>query len=238
MLTILGVLSIFLSIGLVYLGIKARTTGVPIFSSFYIINDKFFGEPTDLRFYITPNEYAIQEEAKKLKTDSDLATVSKTYNFLSEKYNYVQDDLILLNSGQIIAKGGIDSWNLPILTLAEKHQYGEFWVDCEDGTFLLVSLLRANGLTAWANIGTVTINSSIYGHAWATVFLDGKEYLLETTLGEPLAELKPVPSFYKVDVKFNEKDILAITGADINKKVYPPLPPAKVQDLKDLLGKT
>ncbi len=212
MLTILGVLSIFLSIGLVYLGIKARTTGVPIFSSFYIINDKFFGEPTDLRFYITPNEYAIQEEAKKLKTDSDLATVSKTYNFLSEKYNYVQDDLILLNSGQIIAKGGIDSWNLPILTLAEKHQYGEFWVDCEDGTFLLVSLLRANGLTAWAIYWNGTINSSIYGHAWATVFLDGKEYLLETTLGEPLAELKPVPSFYKVDVKIQRKGYFSDYG--------------------------
>lgn len=234
MITILGILSICLSIGLVYLGIKARTTGLPIFDSQYIINNKFFGEPADLRFFVN-TDYAIRKEAEKLKGDTDLATISKTYNWLEENYHYVEDDMILLNAGQIMAKGGIDSWNIPIITLAEKHQYNGLWVDCEDGTFLLTSLLRANGIDAWANIGTVTLDSGVYGHAWATVTLDGKEYLLETTLGQPLSELRPVPNFYRVDVKFNEKEILAITGADINKKIYPALPPAKIQELKNLL---
>jgi len=121
--------------------------------------------------------------------------------------------------------------------LQKNHQYNGLWVDCEDGTFLLTSLLRANGIDAWANIGTVRLDSGVYGHAWATVILDGKEYLLETTLGEPLSELRPVPNFYRVDVKFNEKEISAITGADINKVVYPPLPTSKISELKKTLEK-
>jgi hypothetical protein len=236
MIIFLAILAILLSIGLVYLGIKARTTGIPIFSSQYIINEKFFGESADLRFWVTPNEYAIKKEAEQLKDDNPIATVTKTYNYLESGYHYEQDDLILLNNGQIILKGGIDSWNLSILTLAQKHQNGKIIVDCEDGTFFLISLLRVNGIDAWANIGTVTLNGSIYGHAWATVNLDNKEYLLETTLGAELTELRPVPSFYKTDVKFNEKDVIAITGVDINKEIYPPLPPAKIQDLKDALN--
>jgi len=235
-LAILLILSICLSGGLVYLVIKARTTGTPIFSSQYIINKKFFGESTDLRFWVTPNEYAIKKEAEKLKTDNPIATITGTYNFVEEGYIYEQDDLIVLNNGQIILRGGTDSWNLPLFTLAQKHQNGKIVVDCEDGTYFMISLLRANGIDAWANIGTVTLNGSIYGHAWGTVTIEGKEYLLETTLGQSLVELRPVPNFYKVDVKFNEKDFLTITGADINKPIYPHLPPAKIQDLKDALN--
>ena len=92
------------------------------------------------------------------------------------------------------------------------------------------------GIEAYANVGTVSLNGSIYGHSWGTVIIDGKEYLLETTLGAELTELRPVPSFYKTDIKFNEKDVIAITGVDINKEIYPPLPPAKIQDLKDALN--
>jgi len=238
MIIILAILSIIGSIGLVYLGVKSYTIGIPIFSSQYIINEKFFGEPADLRFWITPNDYAIKKEAEQFKTDSEIATVTKTYNYLESGYHYEEDDMVILNNGHIVMKGGVDSWNLPLLTLAMKHQNnGDIFVDCEDGTFVLISLLRANGIDAWANIGTVTVNGSIYGHAWATVNINGKTYLLETTLGESLAELKPVPSFYRADVRFNEKDVLAITGVDINKQIYPPLPPADIKDLKDALEK-
>jgi len=91
MITILGILSICLSMGLVYLGIKARTTGLPIFDSQYIVNGKFFGEPADLRFFVN-TDYAIQKEAENLKGDTDLATISKTYNSIEENYHYVEDD--------------------------------------------------------------------------------------------------------------------------------------------------
>ena len=207
MIIIFAILSIMVSIGLVYLGVKARTTGIPIFSSYYIINSKMFGEPMDVRSWVTPNEPAIKEVAKGLQTEDKIATITKTYNWLEENYHYDIDDWIILNNGRIIIKGGTDSWALPVFTLAQKHQNGSIYVDCEDGTFILVSLLRSLGIETYANVGTVSLNGSIYGHAWVTVNLDNKEYLLETTLGQSLAELKPVPSFYKTDVKFNEKDV-------------------------------
>ena len=235
MIIIFAILSIMVSIGLVYLGVKARTTGIPIFSSYYIINNKMFGEPMDVRSWVTPNEPAIKEVAKGLQTEDKIATITKTYNWLEENYHYDIDDWIILNNGRIIIKGGTDSWALPIFTLAQKHQNGSIYVDCEDGTFILVSLLRSLGIETYANVGTVSLNGSIYGHAWVTVNLNGKEYLLETTLGAELTELRPVPSFYKTDVKFNEKDVIAITGVDINKEIYPPLPPAKLDELKDAL---
>jgi transglutaminase-like putative cysteine protease len=194
-----------------------------------------FGEPMDVRSWVTPNEPAIKEVAKGLQTEDKIATITKTYNWLEENYHYDIDDWIILNNGRIIIKGGTDSWALPIFTLAQKHQNGSIYVDCEDGTFILVSLLRSLGIETYANVGTVSLNGSIYGHAWVTVNLNGKEYLLETTLGAELTELRPVPSFYKTDVKFNEKDVIAITGVDINKEIYPPLPPAKLDELKDAL---
>ena len=235
MIIIFAILSIMVSIGLVYLGVKARTTGIPIFSSYYIINNKMFGEPMDVRSWVTPNEPAIKEVAKEFQTGEKIATITKAYNWLEENYHYDIDDWIILNNGRIIIKGGTDSWALPIFTLAQKHQNGSIYVDCEDGTFILVSLLRSLGIETYANVGTVSLNGSIYGHAWVTVNLNGKEYLLETTLGAELTELRPVPSFYKTDVKFNEKDVIAITGVDINKEIYPPLPPARLDELKDAL---
>jgi hypothetical protein len=237
--TILAIFSIILSSGLVYLMIKAQTSGIPIFDSLFIINEKYFGEPADIRFWITPDAYAIRKQAEELKTDNEIATITKTYNWLESGYHYEEDDLVILNNGHIVLRGGVDSWNLPIFTLAIKHQNnGEAWMDCEDGAFLLTSLLRANNIDAWANIGTVSINGNLYGHAWVTVNVNGKEYLLETTLGQSLTELRPVPSFYKGAVKFNEKEVIAITGEDINKQIYPPLPPSKIQDLKNLLNKS
>jgi len=199
---------------------------------------KIFGEPEELRWWITPNNPAVKKQAESLKNNDELGTIVKCYNWLEDGYHYEEDDTVLLNNGHVILTGGQDFWQLPIMVLAQKEQNGgNIYVDCEDGTFLLVSLLRANNIKAYANIGTVTLQGGIYGHAWITVELNGKTYLLETTLGEHITELKPVPSFYKVTVRFNEKELYCISGEDINKiiTIYPPLPPAKIAELKDLL---
>jgi|GEM_PF-5770375 len=239
MLTIITTISIVLSISLVILIVRGFTdVEAPLTENEkYKVKDRLWGEPEILTSFITPNQPAIKSQAQQLKKDNDMATTIATYNWLEDKYHYETDSLEIRNSKHTVLKGGIDTWNLPVLTLAIKHQNnGHIWVDCEDGTFLLVSLLRANGINAWANIGTVEINGSIYGHAWATVILNGNEYLLETTLGQTLQALRPVPEFYTPNFAFNEKEVrLRKFGADIN-EVYPPLPPAKVQDLKNLLN--
>ena len=78
--TILGILSLVLSMGLVYLGIKARTSGI-ILNNKYIVNSKLFGEPEEIRFWITPSNPAIQEKANEFKNDSQLIEVTKVYNW-------------------------------------------------------------------------------------------------------------------------------------------------------------
>ena len=242
MLIITTIISVVLSIFLIALVVKGSLTGndeqiTSSGSEQYVVNGKLWGEPEILTSFITPNQTAIKLQAAQLKKDNDMATITATYDWLENGYHYETDALEVRNYGHTILKGGPDSWNPPVFTLAVKHyNNGEAWMDCEDGTFLLVSLLRANGINAWANIGTVEIDGSIYGHAWATVILNGQEFLLETTLGQTLQALKSVPSFYTPFFTFNEKDVHPRKfGADIN-EVYTPLPPAKVQDLKKLLN--
>jgi hypothetical protein len=240
MLIITTIISVVLSVFLIYLVVFVNPNiSNPTASSNekYVVKDKLWGEPEVLTAFITPNQTAIKLQAEQLKKDNDMATVTATYDWLENGYHYEVDSLEVKNNGHTIFKGGPDTWNLPVFTLAIKHQNnGNVWIDCEDGTYLLVSLLRANGINAWANIGTVEINGAIYGHAWATVILNGQEFLLETTLGQPFQALKPVPSFYVPFFTFNEKEVHPRKfGADIN-EVYPPLPPARVQDLKKLLN--
>lgn len=242
--TTIAVLAMIIFILSIILTIKAYTIGINETGiQYYVVNNKFFGQPEELRWWITPNNPAIKKQAEELKDTSELGTVVKCYNFLADGYHYEEDDTVLLNSGHIILVGGQDFWQLPVMMLAQKQQNnGNTWCDCEDGTFFLVSLLRANGIKAKANIGTITITddqgrSSIYGHAYATVEIDGKTYLLETTLGEHLTELRPVPNFYKASVSFDEKTLYVASGGDINKviTIYPPLPTSKITELKNLL---
>ncbi|MEM3541198.1 MAG: hypothetical protein QXF86_03210 [Candidatus Bilamarchaeaceae archaeon] len=239
MIIAISIILLVLSGTLFFIGYKTKGFINTPLGSLYLIKNKLFQETTDIRTFITPHEYSIYMQAQEFKDNQPIVSVVKAFNWLENGYHYAIDDLVILNNGIIIVRGGIDSWNLPVLTLAQKHQNGgECWVDCEDGTFLLVSLLRALDIDAWASIGTVEIQGNLYGHAWATVNLNGKEYLLETTIGEQIQELKLVSSlpFYKPYVQFNEKEIRTIIQADINKEIYPPLPPAKIPELKKILG--
>jgi len=95
----------------------------------------FFGEPEELRWWITPNNPAIKKQAETLKGNDNLGTIVRAYNWLEENYNYEEDDAVLLNNGHIILRGGQDFWQLPIMVLAQKEQNGSLYVDCEDGTF-------------------------------------------------------------------------------------------------------
>jgi len=243
MLIVTTIISIVLSIFLVALVVKSNSTGndeqqTSSKSEQYVVKDKLWGEPEKLISFITPDQPAIKLQAAQLKRNTDMETIIATYDWLESGYHYETDSLEVKNNGHTILKGGADTWNPPAFTLAVKHQNnGNVWVDCEDGTYLLVSLLRANGINAWANIGTVELDDAVYGHAWATVILNGQEYLLETTLGQPLqTPLKPVPSFYSPAFTFNEKDVHPRkVGANIDEELTP-LPPTKRDDLKRLLN--
>jgi len=228
---ILGILSALIAAFLFYEGVAVRT-GI---SHRYIVDDKLFNGKAYLREFIQPTQPEIQSIAKGLKRATPEDTVIATYNWLEDNYHYATDNIKVYNGKKLAFIGNDDTWNLPTLTLAEKKQ-GTMYIDCEDGTFLLTSLLRANGINAWANIGTVKIEEKIYGHAWVTVYLNGERYLLETTLGEPLKTFQPVPDIYSAEFTFNESVVRAKIGADVNKKIDP-LPPAKIPELRKILEK-
>lgn len=212
---------------------------ISIQTSHYIIKNKFFNQPRDLREWITPNSAAIQQAVEKyhLKGNNTLDTISRCYNFIEKNYHYTMDNNISWSNGVITLSEHQDFWQPPILTLAIMEEKGGFYGDCEDGTFLLQSLLEAAGINnSYACIGEVRIKDKIYGHAFVIVEDHFKTYLLETTLGASLTEMKVLPAIYTIDAKFNSKKVYMVTGKPINEViVHPALPPGGIQYLKEYL---
>jgi len=228
----LGLLCVFIAVFLFYEGLAIRTGGTT--TKRYIVDGKLFNGKAYLREFIQPTQPEIQSIAKQLKRATPQDTIIATYNWLENNYQYATDKIKIYNGNVLIFEGNDDTWDLPTQSAGIK-KYKGFRGDCEDGTFLLTSLLRANGINAWANIGTVKIGEKIYGHAWVTVYLNGGRYLLETTLGKPLKTFQPVPDIYSAEFTFNESIVRAKIGADINKKIAP-LPPAKIPELRKILN--
>ena len=235
---LLSVICIAVAAILFYEGVAARNTIGKLMAKRYIVNNKLFNQKAYLREFVMPDQPAIQDIAKTLKGNTDLDTVINTYNWLENNYHYVTDNQILYNGKQLIWIGNDDTWNLPVLSLAIKKRSG-FYGDCEDGSFLLESLLRANNINAYVNLGTVSIKGNLYGHAWCTFIYNGQECLLETTLGEPFDKPRLVPDIYRPSFKFNEHTVYAITGAKIDDiTIYPPLPKEGITELKKILNES
>ena len=231
---LLGVLCSIIAILLIYDGVVAKTGGESMLQN--IVDHKLFNGAAYLREFVNPAQPEIQKIAKTLKKDTPMETTKNIYNWFENGYSYATDSIVITNGKKVVFVGNNDTWNLPVQTLAEKRQ-GTMKIDCEDGTFAMVSLLRADGINAWANIGTVVIKGETYGHAWVTVVLNGKTYLLETTRGAPLDGFHSVPNIYHPEFTFNEKRVHATLGANINRKRPSPIPPEKIPELKEILDK-
>jgi transglutaminase-like putative cysteine protease len=216
-----------------------------------IIEGKRFGGNYPIRYWAQPDDPAVKKLAEQFKTDDQMITVTKTYDWLEEKYVYTTDEMALTNHNETAITCGADTWLLPAEVIEMKEQKGEVKIDCEDSA-VIASILEATGLRAYMNIGIVKITDlttgqiSNYGHGWPSVFINGVEYPLESTLGQPLVELKSGTVFYnkektiKVEyiayVKFNLKEVIpVVTGVDINHRPDP-LPPAKLDEIKDIWG--
>lgn len=195
---------------------------------------KILGQDAVISEFIIPNQIAIKEQAQDFVDNSQEIMVKKAYDWLENGYKYTVDDIIIYAGGEKIIESTADNWNLPIISLAIYKHVGHFVGDCEDGSFLLVSILRALKVPCWAELGTITIDGKDYGHVWVVVKLNGKEYLLETTLGESLAEFIPVPDFYHPYVRWNESEAIFSTAGKIDEEL-PRLTPYEINQLKELL---
>jgi hypothetical protein len=215
-----------------------------------IIEGKRFGGNYPIRYWAQPDDPVVKKLAEQFKTDNPMITVTKVYNWLEEKYIYENDAMAITNNGKVVISCGGDTWLLPTEVIQMKEQNnGEVRIDCEDSA-VIASILEATGLKAYMNIGIVRITDlttgqvSNYGHGYPSVVIDGVEYILESTLGQPLAELKSGTVFFnkektiKVEyiayVKFNLKEVVpVVAGVDINQRPDP-LPINKVEDLKEV----
>jgi hypothetical protein len=214
-----------------------------------VVEGKRFGGDYPIRFWAQPDDPAVKKLAEQFKTDNPMITVTKVYDWLEEKYIYESDAMAVTNNGKVVISCGGDTWLLPTEVIEMKEQNnGEVHIDCEDSA-VIASILEAAGLKAYMNIGIVKITDlttgqvSNYGHGYPSVVIDGVEYILESTLGQPLAELKSGTVFYnkakteKVEyisyIKFNSKQVILLTNDNINERPAP-LPPAKLDEIRDV----
>jgi len=195
--------------------IPIKHTKLSISRKEYWIRNKDFGEGGWLSSYIQINP-DIDTVAKQLKSDSEQQSIINAYNWLESNYHYVTDNNISFSDGTITIHEHSDYWQSPLLTLAIIKKTGGFYGDCEDGAFLLTSILNAMGYKdVYCEIGTVTLQSGIYGHAWVV----WKNNLLETTRGIPLDYFRKLPAFYSPQFKFNYWETYEFYGGSM--KQYP-----------------
>jgi len=202
-----------------------------------IFEDKLFGQPAELVSWITPDAISVQRVAKDLKQDTDEETIRAVYAWMENDYHYVMDTSITFLNGKIsVYAVNSDYWQMPVLSLAIMSQNNGFYGDCEDGSFLMLSILRACGVeNVWCEIGTVSLNSGVYGHAWLIWEQGfGKKYLIETTLGSPELRLKNIPSFYSPSYKFNEEKVYKFIGGITGE--ISPLDQNAISELKEMLN--
>lgn len=142
-------------------------------------------EYCDVKKFIQPNAPAVQYLAGELMKGIhkwDLKTVVEVaYNWVATHINYETDKM---------RWGVTEYWQTPQQTLTPVN--GKLFGDCEDTSFLLISLLLAMGVPE--DKVRVAISDS---HAWVEVNINGNWYLLETTADEPLSRFVLAYDVYK-----------------------------------------
>jgi hypothetical protein len=243
MLIILTIIAITLAIGLGCITFKIRNNKIstPMIEK-YVVQGKRYGADEYLLNFITPTNPEVQNFVLKnsLNTGTQLEKIAKCYNIIEEHYTYTLDNNARYENDGIILYGNGDLWLYPHEVLAMKKQTGGVNIDCEDGAFVIESLmLEAEVGDVFACLGTVTLYdpetgkaTGTYGHGWMIVKYNGQWCLLEGTYGKILVALIPIDTLkyikYNAQFTFNDKNVDATIGADLNKTIeQPPLPPSQ-----------
>lgn len=190
-------------------------------SSVPVSGKRFGNAPQDARVWIQPSEVEYYP------------TIEAAWSALETGYRYEADNWFLSDLyGQRIS-GGNDTWFFPSETQALINSYPtSHGMDCEDGAIWLTSALRKQGYDAWFCVGSVTLDSGTYGHAWCMVSDSGAWTLYETTTGQIVQGL---PAIYHLSWRTNG------TSAWVNvfssgSGLVGPVPPERLSELKRALG--
>ena len=159
------------------------------------------------------------------------ATLRDAWNALETGYQYATDNWYLSdNYGQAIP-GGKDTWLMPSETQYLIDRYIPHVMDCEDGSAWLTSALKKQGYDAWFCVGSVTLDSGVYGHAWCMVLDNGAWTLYETTTGQTAEGL---PNIYSLSWRTNGETTWRnpLVGSPMDLE---PLPPDLLSELRTTL---
>lgn len=238
MLIFLTIISIVLATGLGYITFDIRNGKVEtLILEEYVVKGKRYGADEYLLNFITPKNPEVKGFVEKNSLNSGTQTekIIKCYNAIEENYVYTLDDNARYENTGVVVYGNGDIWLYPHEVLAMKKQNsGEVKIDCEDGTYTIVSLALAAGVKdIFACLGTVTLYdpetgkaTGTYGHAWGIVKYNGEWCLLESTTGKILNAFVPIGSLkyvkYNAQFTFNDKKINGSIGADLNKTIDQP----------------
>jgi len=185
------------------------------------VTGKRFGSlPEDARHFVQPSQVALYP------------TLQAAWQALETGYRYQTDDWYISDRYGQKVSGGSDTWLMPseVQVLINAGAHG---MDCEDGSIWLTSALRKQGYDAWLCVGSVTLDSGTYGHAWCMVLSNGAWTLYETTTGQTAEGL---PSIYSLSWRTNGettwRNLLIGSPMDLE----PLIPPELLSELREALG--
>lgn len=201
-------------------------------TTFNVTGKYFNAPPEDARHWVVPSQVTLYSSAKE------------AWSALETGYVYRTDDWVIADRwGQSIS-GGADTWLRPVETqYLIDHYPTAHGMDCEDGAAWLASALRAQGCDAWLCVGSVTLDSGTYGHAWCMVREAGTWQTYETTTDSIADGLPVVYDEYGVlKVKYtlawrtNGEVVWQNLLTGINLQPLGPIPPSRLSELKKVLG--
>lgn len=189
-------------------------------ASITVTGKRFGSLPEDARHFVQPSQVLLYP------------TLQAAWSALETGYRYQTDDWYITDlCGQNIS-GGDDTWLMPseVQVLINAGPHG---MDCEDGSIWLTSALRKQGYDTWLCVGSVTLDSGVYGHAWCMVLDDGTWTLYETTTGQTAEGL---PGEYRLAWRTDGQSMwVNILSAGTWLK-QAPIPPEQLSELREALG--
>ncbi len=191
-----------------------------------VVRKRFGEEWTNVRDFIRPSDHMVRD----LIASRPSWTARELWEWVITRIRYPAGSFLLQDRHVLLAfrpqcgllcdlvgfffpgraYATIDYWNFPAETLRDRQG------DCEDSTFLLVSLLRCAlpGIPAYATVGTF----EEYGHVWTSVFDEGiGDYLVMDTTLPRLPDNAPIESrtgAYQPLFRFNE-EVQIVESAEI-----------------------
>lgn len=184
------------------------------------VTGKRFGSlPEDARHFVQPSQVSLYP------------TLQQAWSALETGYRYQTDDWYISDRYGQKVSGGSDTWLMPseVQVLINAGQHG---MDCEDGSIWLSSALRKQGYDAWLCVGSVTLDSGTYGHAWCMVLQNGAWTLYETTTGQTAEGL---PGEYHLNWRTNGESMW-VNILSVGSGKTEPIPPELLSELREVLN--